>query len=405
MLHSALTLFALTLFALTTGSSLSLRIIHTNDIHAHYSEFNKFGGDCTQADIAANACYGGAARLATIVGQLRSGHPNSLLFDAGDQAQGTLFYTMGKFNTTIKVMNQLGYDAMCLGNHEFDDGPDLLATFAQQLRFPVICANLDASSNVELNTAVKPYVVIDKYKLGVIGYITTTTGSTSNAGSVAFSDAAAAVNKYVDQLQQRGIRHIIAVSHNGYLEDMGVAAQTRGLGLIVGGHSHTYLSANASEPGAGGVYPTAVRNRDGQLTYVVQAKAWGEYVGFVDIEFADSGAVAKISGQPIHLTQDVADDPGMAAQVREWRRPFAAYGERVVGRFAASTSHEQCKARECALGDTIADAMLWAGRRNNSTRADIAIINGGGIRAGIRAGAVRVKDVLLTFPFTNSLVA
>ncbi|KAJ2484003.1 hypothetical protein IWW47_005738, partial [Coemansia sp. RSA 2052] len=101
--------------ALSTG--LSLRIIHTNDLHAHYSPFNKYGSDCSADDIVQGGCYGGAARLATTISHLRRGHPNSLLLDAGDQAQGTLFYTLGKFNTTIKVMNWLKYDAMCIGNH------------------------------------------------------------------------------------------------------------------------------------------------------------------------------------------------------------------------------------------------------------------------------------------------
>ncbi|KAJ2326061.1 hypothetical protein GGH92_010327, partial [Coemansia sp. RSA 2673] len=87
--------------------AFSLRIIHTNDLHAHYSPFNQYGSDCSDNDRAKGACFGGAARLATTINQLRSGHPNSLLLDAGDQAQGTLFYTVGKFNTTVQVMNSL----------------------------------------------------------------------------------------------------------------------------------------------------------------------------------------------------------------------------------------------------------------------------------------------------------
>ncbi|KAJ2808995.1 hypothetical protein H4R20_000463 [Coemansia guatemalensis] len=302
-------------------------------------------------------------------------------------------------------MNQLHYDAMCLGNHEFDDGPGLLAEFLGKISFPAICANLDTSRNPGLAKVVKPYVVIEKYNLGVIGYITNTTANISQAGpTVAFTDAATAVNKYVAELHRQGITSIIAVSHNGYHEDMVVAANTHGLGLIVGGHSHTYLSLDPSEPGAGGPYPTIVRNLDGHNTYVVQAKAWGEYVGYVDIDFDHAGVVANMSGKPIHMTQKIKEDERMAASVLEMRRPLDNYGETVVGRTTSDLSHTGCKQRECELGDLVADAMLWAGRQSTDDKADLAIINGGGIRAGARKGIIKVKDLLLISPFADALV-
>ncbi|KAJ2612273.1 hypothetical protein H4S08_002771 [Coemansia sp. RSA 1365] len=302
-------------------------------------------------------------------------------------------------------MNHLRYDAMCLGNHEFDDGPGLLAEFLSEINFPAICANLDTSRNPKLAKVVKPYVIIEKYKLGVIGYITNTTGSISQAGStVTFTDAAAAVNKYVFELHSQGITSIIAVSHNGYHEDMDVAANTHGLGLIVGGHSHTYLSIDPSEPGAGGPYPTTVKKLDGHNTYVVQAKAWGEYVGYVDIDFDYAGVVANISGKPIHMTQMIKEDDGMAESVREMRKPFDEYGENTVGRITSDLSHAGCKQKECELGDLVADAMLWAGRQSTNDKADIAIVNGGGIRAGARKGVIKIKDILLITPFGDALV-
>ncbi|KAJ2779765.1 hypothetical protein GGI15_003771 [Coemansia interrupta] len=382
----------------------SLRIIHTNDIHAHYSPFNRVGNDCSDSDISKGNCFGGAARLVTTINKLCNEHPNSLLFDAGDQAQGTLFYTLGKFNTTIEVMNELKYDAMCIGNHEFDDGPDFLATFFEKINFPAICANIDTSGNANLAKVVKPYVIIDKHNLGVIGYITNTTGSISKAGpTISFSDAATAVNKYVKVLRQKGVKRIIAVSHNGYQQDMDVAANTHGLDLIVGGHSHTYLALNASEPGAGGLYPTAVTNLDGKATYVVQAKAWGEYVGYVDIAFNPDGSVASLTGMPIHMTQDIVEDPAMASNIAKWRKPFDAYGSTVVGSMAADVSNAGCKENECALGDLIADAMLWS--QNQIEPTDVALINGGAIRAGLAAGPVKVKDLILVSPFNDALVS
>ncbi|KAJ2732482.1 hypothetical protein IW152_003758 [Coemansia sp. BCRC 34962] len=391
-------------FKSSNNSSLSLRIIHTNDLHAHYTPFNKYGRDCSSDDIAQSACFGGAARLATTIARLRQGHPNSLLVDAGDQAQGTLFYTVGKFNTTIKVMNWLQYDAMCIGNHEFDDGPSLLASFFGKLNFPAICANIDMMRDPDLARVVKPYVIVNRFQLGVIGFITNTTGSISSAGpTVSFSDPVPAVNRYVQELRQKGIKRIIAVSHNGYHEDMDVAARTHGLDLIVGGHSHTYLALNASEPGAGGTYPTAVTNLNGHTTFVVQAKAWGEYVGYVDVEFASDGSVAKLTGEPVHMTANITEDADMAASVAQWHRPFEAYGETLVGNVAAGASNSNCLLAECEIGDMTTDAILWA--RNKESPTDIAMINGGGIRAGFASGPTKVKDVLLVFPFGNAVVS
>ncbi|KAJ2828511.1 hypothetical protein GGI24_002371 [Coemansia furcata] len=406
MKYLTLVAFGLVVAAAPTGHSkgLSLRIIHTNDLHAHYSPFNKYGSDCSSNDIVKSACFGGAARLATTIAQLRRGHPNSLLLDAGDQAQGTLFYTVGKFNTTIKVMNWLRYDAMCIGNHEFDDGPGLLARFFGKLNFPAICANIDMTRNLNLARVVRPYIIIDKYQLGIIGFITNTTGSISSAGPTAsFTDAVPAVNKYVRELQMKGITRIIAVSHNGYHEDMDVAARTHGLDLIVGGHSHTYLALNASEPGAGGAYPTPVKNLDGHTTYVVQAKAWGEYVGYVDVEFASDGSVAKLAGEPIHMTTNITEDADMAVSVAQWRQPFEAYGDTLVGNITAGVSNTNCLLAECEIGNMVTDAMLWA--RNKDSPTDLAIINSGGIRAGFAPGSIKVKDVLLVFPFGNALVS
>ncbi|KAJ2577704.1 hypothetical protein GGH95_003495 [Coemansia sp. RSA 1836] len=292
-------------------------------------------------------------------------------------------------------MNWLKYDAMCIGNHEFDDGPGLLASFFGKLGFPAICANIDMTRNSDLAKVVKPYVIIEKYQLGLIGFITNTTGSISSAGpTVSFTDPVPAVNKYVQELRQKGIKRIVAVSHNGYHEDMNVAARTHGLDLIVGGHSHTYLALNASEPGAGGAYPTAVTNLDGHTTYVMQAKAWGEHVGYVDVEFASDGSVAKLAGEPIHMTTNIAEDADMAASVSEWRKPFETYGDTLVGSMAAGVSNDNCLQAECEIGDIVTDAMLWS-RNNRDTPTDVAFINSGGIRAGIAPGPTRIKDVLL----------
>ncbi|KAI8871171.1 Metallo-dependent phosphatase [Ramicandelaber brevisporus] len=381
---------------------LALRIIHTNDIHSHFSPFNRHGTDCTDAQFRAEECFGGAARVKTVVEGLRSQHPNSILLDGGDQFQGTMFYNFYKGNISVEVMNDLQYDAMSLGNHEFDDTPSNVIKFANQLNFPIVAANIDASDYPEFQAIIKPYIILEQYNLGIIGYITNTTGDISNAGPLLkFLDPAPAVNKYVDELRSKGIKRIIAVSHNGYREDIDLASRTRGLSLIVGGHSHTYLASDPSEPGAGGRYPTAVSNLDGKTTYIVQAKCWGEYVGFVDLVFDPTGSAHGITGHPIHITQALPVDEPLAIRVQEWRKPFDEYTQTVIGEATDEFSTNKCYSNECTIGDLVADAMLDFRKPINPR---FAVINAGGIRAGIAKGPITIGQILTILPFGNALV-
>ncbi|KAI8050912.1 Metallo-dependent phosphatase-like protein [Syncephalis plumigaleata] len=354
-------------------------IAHINDVHAHYSPFNKLGNACTEEDRKTGHCYGGAARIAKVFQSLRARNPNNTLsLVAGDEFQGTDFYSRSKGNITATVMNYNEYDLMVTGNHEYDDGPDHLAKFFKLLKFPVVCANTNFTGVPALDALVKPYHYFEKQNLAVIGYITNTTGYISNAGPrITFSDAAPAVQRVVDELHGKGIKRIIALSHNGYHEDMEVAARTSGLSLIVGGHSHTYLSPVPEEEESGGLYPTIVKGTDGKPTYVVQAKAWGEYIGILDLLFNEEGRIANLTGMPIHLTQSIPEDPVMVNM------------QAGVGEATADFDQKSCQARECEAGDLVADSLLYAHRKNPEVRA--ALINAGG----------NVDTVL---PFTNFIM-
>ncbi|KAG0055033.1 hypothetical protein BGZ83_009803 [Gryganskiella cystojenkinii] len=149
---------------------LNLTVIHTNDVHSRVDPANDFGVSCTAQDIATGQCYGGTARHKTVIDRLRQGTKHSLLLDGGDE--GTLFYTYYKGNVTAQVMNQLCYDVGTIGNHEWDNGPDVLGHYWPKLKFPIVCANIDFSKNPELGKLVKPYHIFEDLSIGVIGYIT-----------------------------------------------------------------------------------------------------------------------------------------------------------------------------------------------------------------------------------------
>ncbi|KAF9205042.1 hypothetical protein BGZ49_004556 [Haplosporangium sp. Z 27] len=392
---------------------LNLTVIHTNDIHARMDPANGLGVACTADDIAQKNCYGGAARHKTLIQQLRQGKQHSLLLDGGDE--GTLFYTYYKGNITSEVMNDIGYDLSTVGNHEWDDGPGNAARFWAKLKMPVVCANIDFSKSPELATLVKPYHIFTDLGVAVIGYITPLTGGISNAGpTVSFTDPIVAVQKYIDELQGLGIKRILALSHNGYAPDMDLAAKTRGLDLIVGGHSHSYLG-DPKNPLYQGPYPTVIKNLDGENTLVVQAYCWGRFIGNLDISFNPEGKIVAWSGAPVQVENSIAGDPTLLQKVDGWRSEFEKWAGTVWGQASGEYSLTGCRTVDCAIGDLIADAMLQYVRNSTFAHggkddrknpkhpkqpwADVAIINSGGIRAGIPKGNFTTGEAITILPF------
>ncbi|KAJ1649212.1 hypothetical protein IWQ61_009629 [Dispira simplex] len=387
----------------TQVGDLSLRVIFTNDIHGREDGFNYIGTDCNELDYEERRCYGGVSRMKTLFDSLRAGHKNTLVVDAGDQFQGTMFYSRYKGNTTARFMNALGYDVMTIGNHEFDNGPIHLANFFSQLAFPVVCSNLDLTSAPKLRKWVKPYVIYPEYNLGIVGFITVTTEFISEPGTtVKFLDPATEVQKYIDILHSMGVKRIIALSHNGYKYDQEVAGNTTGIAMIVGGHSHTYLSTNyPNDPDSKGPYPTRVLNKGGRYTYIVQAKKFGEYVGYIDLTLSADGDMRWLAGEPVHMTMDIPQDPYFQKQVEIWRKEFDLTGGKVLNRLDVDLEQTPCKTGECLLGNVFTDAMLKAGSEFNP---QIAIMNSDGMRSGIRKGNVNLNHILSVTPFNNYLV-
>ncbi|ORZ35694.1 Metallo-dependent phosphatase-like protein [Catenaria anguillulae PL171] len=400
----------------------SMTLIHTNDIHAHYDEYSPSGTDClptSARDSEPTDCMGGIARLRTIIDRVRLARPHVYLVDAGDQFQGTLFHNYFRGNASAAFMNAFGYDIMALGNHEFDEGVALLARFIRMLGFPVVACNLAFDAEHELSQVVAPYAVLNKYgvRLGVVGYITPTTGEISRVGpNLHFSNPIAPIQQAIDALHALGVRKIIAVAHNGYAEDMHVAANTRGLALIVGGHSHTLLHANPREPGAEGPYPTLIKNLDGEHVVIVQAKAWGEWVGVLDLDWDAQGKLVRVRGEPVHLTSNVTKHKATQRLVEAWRAPFDEWSRQVVGETTRAMLRDACRWGSCALGNLVADALrdgyLLRVRRGRSSRdAELevdgvfSLMNTGGLRADMPKGNITMGEVTTILPFSNEMVA
>lgn len=400
----AIASFTLIMSGSLVSAEYSLTILHTNDFHARFQPISKYDNNCSEKNNLKGKCFGGSARLIEAIKNERTKftnqfvNTNSILVDGGDQFMGTLFYTYYKGKVTAEMMNRLGYDAMTVGNHEFDDGPEVLRGFMDAVSFPVLMSNADFSKEPVLaNKLIKSTVIHKAYQgIGLIGLTPQDTDEIANPGpNITFSDPSEAVQREVDRLTKLGINKIIVLSHSGYEVDKIVAANTTGVDVIVGGHSNTYLS-NTSDR-AKGPYPTVVNN-----TQIVQAYAYGKFLGALDVTFDDAGNVITATGEPIIMDSNIAENEAIKARLIELEVPLNKLKEKVVASNSTNLNGERdnCRVRECTMGNLIADAMRDA---VSDKGYNIALQNSGGIRASIDLGEVTMGEVLTVLPFQNTL--
>jgi 5'-nucleotidase len=271
--------------ALTAGvaqADYTLHVIHINDLHSRIEPINRFDSTCSAEDNAEGKCFGGVARVKTMIDQLRAelDGQNVIVLDAGDQYQGSLMYTTYKGDVEAEMMEKIGFDVMAVGNHEFDDGDEGLLKLVDNVSFPVISGNLDVSRSNILAEKVQNHVVLEVggEKIGTVSALATDTVETSSpSDAVIFQDEIDSIAADVATLTAQGVTKIIALNHVGLPRDLEIAAAVPGLDAVVGGHSHTYLSA--TDPDRQGAYPTFASQPDGTLVPVVQAYAYSKYVG------------------------------------------------------------------------------------------------------------------------------
>lgn len=278
MINRFYKIFGVVLLSLMMGASSlaqDLVILHTNDVHSAIEPITSgyYSG------------LGGVQRRANYIQSIRENHPNVLLLDAGDYNQGTPYYTLFGGETEVMLYNALGYDATCLGNHEFDDGQAALAERLKKANYPTVCANYNFSTT-PLKGLIDPYVVIHKggRKIGIIGALVDLNGYVAKKGiaGLKYNNPIPIINKLAKQLKKKeGCDLVIVLSHLGYQNDkknkpgdIEVAQNTKDVDIIIGGHSHTFLTE-----------PTIVKNRAGMEVIVNQTGANGVYVGRIDINF------------------------------------------------------------------------------------------------------------------------
>ena len=392
-------------FAGPVQAEFSLTILHINDFHSRFESITGSNSNCDAEGEAARECFGGIARLKTAIDERRStlADENVVLLSAGDEFQGSLFYTQYKSRIIAEFMNEMGFDVVASGNHEFDDGPAEFARFIEAAEFPIIGGNFDVSNEPELAGKIRGVHVLNVGgdRIGVVGALAVDTPDISSPGpNIVFQNPADYVRGAVGALEDAGINKIILLTHVGYTVDQELAASVPGVDVIVGGHSHTVLSG--TDESAAGPYPTMVEGPDGVNVPIVQAGEYGKYLGEIKITWDDDGKVISAEGAPILLDADVEPDEGFSARVAELAQPLEELKARVIGVSTAPIegSRDVCRAMECSMGNLVADAMLERVRDQGIT---IAVQNGGGLRASIDAGDITMGEVLTVLPFSNTL--
>ncbi|KAL4907786.1 hypothetical protein BDW74DRAFT_112647 [Aspergillus multicolor] len=380
----------------------NVSFFHVNDVHAHLDQYASSGTTCEDPE---EGCYGGYARIKTKVDELRDEYPDNLWLNAGDEFQGTLFYSYYGGEKIAETINDLGFDAMTLGNHEWDGGDEALGEFLLNLTFPIVSCNVKSEVR-SLNETIKNYVIFDEHEIAVIGATTTTTPGISSVGNTTtFLDPIEEIQKAVWEIRnETDVNRIVVLSHLGYDVDQELAAQTEGLSLIIGGHTHTLLGDMED---AQGKYPTIVKDLRGHEIFIVTAYRWGEYLGAIDLTFDDEGHALAYHGAPIHMDNSTALDTELDAKIQGWAEAFAGFAAEVLGETDAELDQTTCQDGDCLLGQVMSDAMLEY--RLNQTegmdeRPDLALINAGGVRATIDAGEITRGEVLTAFPFGNAIV-
>lgn len=353
-------------------------ILHTNDVHSRLE---------SHIPAEAEEEQGGRVRLATLVDDIRAvyGKEAVILLDAGDSIHGLNVDNLFGGLPSIEVMNFMGYNAFVPGNHDFNYGQEVLLERVRDAKFPVLAANVtyeDGSLFTGTSALIQEF---NGVKVGIIGLVTDETPFVThprNAEGLVFHDPIAIAKMVAERLRPR-VDILIVLSHLGYPLEVELAKAVPELDVIVGGHSHTELKVAEEVNGV----------------ILVQADEYANNLGFLYLDVQD-GRIVDYEGFLIPVTAEIPKHPGVQAIIDRWNAELQERLNSVVGRSDVTWIGERefVRTSETNLGNLVADLI------RETVGSDIAVTNGGGIRASINAGEIKVADIYSVLPFDNTLV-
>lgn len=394
--------------------------LHTNDGHSRLASFTPNDGPE----------IGGAVARKAVIDAVRRQGGAVFLFDAGDYAQGLVVYDVWQGSAEIMAMNATSYDAITLGNHQFDLGSASLArslsggtieVLGRDRRvpaaaMPIVLSNMDFSRDPALQAVIRPRAVVERsgVRIGIVGAMTEALPTmVSLSPSTRMKPTVESVQEQIDALTREGVDTIVLLSHRGTKADLELVPKLTGVDVVVSGHDHAFLGdrARLAKAGLGAravaradqPYPVVARGKDGRTVLVVSAGEHGQIVGRLDVDLDAQGAVVAWQGEPVVVRcepsrQPCEHDGTLARELAEYLRPVASVSERNVTTLPRAMPPSADE--ESELGTRMADAMLRAASPFGATMA----IAEGDFRAGLPAGVVTYGDVYAAWPFAVHIV-
>jgi 5'-nucleotidase / UDP-sugar diphosphatase len=378
-------------------SGKTLTILHTNDLQGEILPFHE-EVDGKKVEI------GGIARIATVVKDIKNKTKRVLLVDTGDTIQGTLYTRIPGAITDIgELMSEIGYNAVTIGEHDFDKGPEGLREYILSSTFPFLAANLDVTKSQVLknennNSMLAPYVIVDMsqgdeetLKVGIIGVTTEEANIFAKTGSDVFvTDPVDAVRRVIDGIKEKA-DIVIVLSHLGLNEDRQLASRVNGIDIIIGGHSKTKLTV-----------PVLINNPDGRKTIIVQAKNQGRYIGKLDVAI-NNRATKLVDYKLLPLDETVVPDNTYATKITSLQDRLEKEAKKPIGetKVPLNVVKSHIRTGETNLGSLVAEAI-----REEFPEVDVVLQNSGGIRGDtiIPPGKLTMKEVYEWHPFENKIV-
>ncbi len=403
-----------------TGKTVSITFIHTTDIHSRLYPYYMVPNipDQNLGLDKDDGPYGGAARMAYVIRRERAKANRSLYIDTGDWFQGAPVFNVFHGEPEIRVMDYMGLDVACIGNHDFDLGrtnlEDQLASWAS---FPVLAANYHfdqdkRAGDHDLSSIVKPYAIFNLkgITVGVIGLGNVSTLSslmeTGNKLGITPIDSAQVMQFYIDLLKDR-VNIIVGATHLGLTEDPEMIARTTGLDIVFGGHHHVVLDPPKTVMDCTDPAFKAKRHCKSRRVILVHSGAFAKYVGVLDTAFAPSKddpmnwELQSFKYTPYPIDSKVPEDQ----YVKELLEPYydelkkAVQLDLIVGYSPSTIKRTGSSGGDSALGNIVAESM-W---RRQSVETDFAVTNTTGMRADMYQGPVTIEDLYNIFPWQNTI--
>ncbi|MFQ8735958.1 MAG: bifunctional metallophosphatase/5'-nucleotidase [Bilophila wadsworthia] len=393
------------------SQAFELTVLHTNDVHSMYGGTTEKGTACYAAQCAGGS--GGSVRLKQAVDTVRAAEPNVVLLDAGDEFQGTLFYTQFKGDVAAEVLDALDYTAFTPGNHEFDDGCGEFRRFVERTHVPVLAANLTLPP-VPGKPLTRPWIVVERQaaRSALWGWSTRNALSGSPQGGRVRS-------RRKRPCAKRSRRPGAGREHCHRADPSGPERRLRARGAggrrgCVRRRAYAFPASNTN-PRPSGPYPIVKHSPSGEPVLVVTAASSCKLLGHIAIDFNDAGIAQRWNGEPIVLdgrNVTVPPDAKLSARLDSYAAQLRSLIGQPVGKIllAGDTSGRQvdleedahlCRVQECPSGDVLMDSLLWGAR---DTGATVALSVGGTVRSPLHTGVVTMGDLLATMPFDNTLV-